>query len=63
MNLKLKGYCNAVFYSVGESYLGFVVAFKLVNEKTKTSIDDSDVQFVQKWKLIYYRNGTRQMGE
>lgn len=24
----------------------------------KTSIDDSEVQFVQIWKLVYYRNET-----
>lgn len=40
-----------------EGHLAFV-AFKLVNERAKTSIDDSEVQFVQIWKPVYYRNET-----
>lgn len=46
------------FRSKGEGYLAFVASFKLANEKIKNNIDNSEIQFVQKWSPIYYRNET-----
>lgn len=59
MNLKLNGYCNTVFFqSKGEGYLTFVASFTLANEEIKNNIDNSEIQFVQKRSLIYFRNET-----
>lgn len=46
------------FQSKGEGYLAFVASFTLVNEKIKNNIDNSEIQFVQKRSLIYFRNET-----
>lgn len=49
---------HGFFQLKGEGYLTFVASFTLANEEIKNNIDNSEIQFVQKRSLIYFRNET-----